>query len=541
MQKLKAVFRSSSKKRAAHPDGYDQHPTDATLPQSSRSDRRATSLDERRSQKSSEASKAGNQQHGRSRPLSSVYDSRLSNASGAQVSAVDHAQPQQHQGVNSSIASDYQAYLPALTPVHDSQDEQHTLGGDRRLMVGQSDTLHEEDVADRNIDRYRTSLVISKRKPLPEAPVPEEKEAERFNRRNSTASGISSKQSAATGKYSLGTGDRTTGGLIDSISPHTEATAHEKNHWKKTDWPAKSARAEPQVNWGKRRPQGSESEDGQPQYPPDNLKARQQLPIRLNETPHHPRVAVDGQDDIEREIEQLLGGVVDLRNTVDEDKDVQWAPAVTHEIVKPHEHEIIQHKIFREIHNYEHYYRIQPVYDLEILPPRHWKPNPNGQGLIEISADEIPSQTGHNRRWKIVQEHTELPAGSQPIWRKEPEIIEHPTTITAEGFERKETTIIHPPTLQDMSEYDGPVQPVHFDHKTGKRWLGEITTMHKLRNELGQVSDPNVSLKELGQTLPEVPALSNTPHLSQSPSMKRKPINGKLHGANQPESVAIAL
>jgi hypothetical protein len=353
MQKLKAVFRSSSKKRAAHPGGYDQHHTDATLPQSSRSDRRATSLDERRSHKSSEASKAGNQQHGRSRPLSSVYDSRLSNASGAQVSAVDYAQSQQHQGVNSSIASDYQAYLPALTPVHDSQDEQHTLGGDRRLIVGQSDTLHEEDVADRNIDRYRNSLDVSKRKPLPAAPgmyidrstvlheavvaiftknqvngftVPEEAEGERVNRRYSTTSGISSKQSAATGKYSLGTGDRTTGGLIDSISPHTEATAHEKNHWKKTDWPAKSARAEPQVNWGRRRPQGSESEDEQPQYPPDNLKARQQLSTRLNETPHHPRVAVDGQDDIEREIEQLLGGVVDLRNTVDEDKDVQWAP-----------------------------------------------------------------------------------------------------------------------------------------------------------------------------------------------------------------------
>jgi len=120
-------------------------------------------------------------------------------------------------------------------------------------------------------------------------------------------------------------------------------------------------------------------------------------------------------------------------------------------------------------------------------------------------------------------------------------MIEHPITITADGFERKETTIIYPPTLQDMSEYDGPVQPVHFDHKTGKRWLGEITTMHKLRNELGQVSDPNISLKELDQTLPEVPAVSNVPHLSQSLSMKRKSINGNVRGASQPESVAVAL
>jgi hypothetical protein len=170
MQKLKAVFRSSSKKRAAHPDHHDQHHPDATPPQSSRSNKRATSLDERCSRKSSEAYQAGNQQNGRSRPLSSVYDSRLSNASGAQVSSVDYAQSQQHQRVNSSIASDYQAYLPSLTPSRDSQDEGNTLGGDRRLIVGQSDTLHEEDVADRNIDRYRTSLDVSKRKPLSAAP-----------------------------------------------------------------------------------------------------------------------------------------------------------------------------------------------------------------------------------------------------------------------------------------------------------------------------------------------------------------------------------
>lgn len=36
--------------------------------------------------------------------------------------------------------------------------------------------------------------------------------------------------------------------------------------------------------------------------------------------------------------------------------------------------------------------------------------------------------------------------------------------MTPGGFERKETMIIHPPELEDMSNYKGPVQEVHFHH-----------------------------------------------------------------------------
>lgn len=219
---------------------------------------------------------------------------------------------------------------------------------------------------------------------------------------------------------------------------------------------------------------------------------------------------------------------------------------MTHEVVKPHIHEIVQHKIFREIHNYEYYHRIQPVYDIEVLPPRHWIPNPDGPGLIEISADELPSRTGSNRRWKIVHEHVEPSTEIKSMWVREPKIIIHPTTMTAEGFERKETTIIHPPTLADMTEYDGPVQPVHFDHKTGKQWLGDITTMHRLREEMGAVADPNLSLKELGDNLPEVtPELSGLPTLSHSKSVTRKPVRGPVpagpRAMDRNDGIAVAL
>lgn len=178
-----------------------------------------------------------------------------------------------------------------------------------------------------------------------------------------------------------------------------------------------------------------------------------------------------------------------------------------HEIIKPHEHEIVQKKIYREIHNYSYYHRIQPVMHTEVLPPRHFIPNPDGEGLIEISADELPLRTGKNRWWEIVQKEVPQTYEIQSRWRTEPEIIEGEPYISEEGFERRETTIIYPPKLEDMSEYQGIVQPVHFDHKTGKRWLGEVTTMAKLRE---QFDEDMLNMGELNRNLPSLPSNGTT-------------------------------
>lgn len=338
MQKLKAVLRSRSRKRS---DATDRQP-EATSLRSPRVDRRATSLDEQRRRQSVESPRGRAPNNGRSRPLSSVYDSRRTQNDASGPAAFDHAQPFSTEPVNDSIANDYQAYLPVLTPVHDSHDDQHmTLGGDRRLITGESEGRHEEDVADRNINQYRTSLDISKRKPLPATPggmcidestiLPEAMAAilmknyvnglavvdtkdQGTGRKASVGTGstLSAVPSAATGKYSLG-GATTRGGLQDSIRPHTETTTHEKNQWKNSGLPSRNAREESYVGWSRRRSRGSDSDDNSPSTPPHNLRSRDIVP------------SVDGQYEIQKEIEQLLDGVVDLRDTVDEDKDVQWA------------------------------------------------------------------------------------------------------------------------------------------------------------------------------------------------------------------------
>lgn len=528
MHKLKSVFRSSSRRRPQHKEESSSH-TDSNSLRSPKDARQTTSLDERHSRQSIDSHKPDAQRTARSRPVSSMYDSNSTgNTSSAKPLVSDTAQSQPSQVGNDSIASNYKAYLPALSPVEDSNNDDYmSMGGDRRLITGESELRHEEDVADRNIDRYSQPLDSSKKAYLPPTPVskvPSQTTTPKNTSRDPTAALNSGAASVGTGKYSVGREIVTKGGLVDSIRPYEETTAYEKNQWKKASWPSRDAREEPQVAWSRRKPQSSESDDDEFHSLSDETDRDRHKSMAR---PLGVGIPLDGQGDIQKEIHGLLDGVVDLTNTIDEDEDVKFAPAVTHEVVKPHEHEIVQHKIYREVHNYEYYHYLQPVYDLQVLPPRHWIPNPNGEGLIEISADELPSRTGDNRRWKIVREDLEHAATSQRVWRTEPEIIEHPTTMTAEGFERKETTIIYPPTLQDLSGYEGLMQPVHFDHKTGKRWLGEITTMQKLKEQSGQNSE-ELSMKELGDTLPEVPAESDVIELCNSPSIKRKPVTGPV-------------
>ncbi|KAI2776112.1 hypothetical protein F4815DRAFT_365363 [Daldinia loculata] len=92
--------------------------------------------------------------------------------------------------------------------------------------------------------------------------------------------------------------------------------------------------------------------------------------------------------------------VIDLRDTIDTDETITYAPAVTHETIRPQVHEILEERIYREIHNHNVYHRIQPIYEVEILPARHFVPGPGG-GLVEVPEDSIPECTGANQQWHV--------------------------------------------------------------------------------------------------------------------------------------------
>ncbi|KAL1654561.1 hypothetical protein SLS61_002750 [Didymella pomorum] len=297
--------------------------------------------------------------------------------------------------------------------------------------------------------------------------------------------------------------------LVDGVRPQTELGAQGQGLAEKSDFPPKAG-VKPELVRKKLNTSGSDKES-----PSEVLHATVDGTAQGEETALARRLRENG--------------VADLRNTIDTDGDITWAPAVTHEVIKPHQHEIVQQKIYREIHNYEHFHRIQPVMMTEVLPPRHWIPNPNGEGLIEISANELPARTGDNRWWSICEHsspyslHTALPK-----YRTEPEIIEAGTFMTEQGFERKETIIIHPPTLADLTGYGGPVQALHFDHKTGESWMGELTTMdklHELKQQLDRAPDAQAfKMDGLGKALPKLP--SDSARRSSTSMPNRKPVGG---------------
>jgi hypothetical protein len=73
--------------------------------------------------------------------------------------------------------------------------------------------------------------------------------------------------------------------------------------------------------------------------------------------------------------------------------------------------------------------------------------------------------------------------------------------MTEEGFERIETTILHPPTLEDLSKYSGPVLPIHFIHHPDK----SEEDVRRMNEKLDSVPEAlPMTLKELSDALPEV-------------------------------------
>lgn len=119
----------------------------------------------------------------------------------------------------------------------------------------------------------------------------------------------------------------TKGGLVDGILPHTNASDHPKSPSQRADWPARSARDEAGMGWSRRKPHASDSEeDGVPQ-PLAPLKIhQQQSPASKHKPVDLKPAAMDGQQGSEAHRQLRLDGVVDLRNTVDTDADVHWAP-----------------------------------------------------------------------------------------------------------------------------------------------------------------------------------------------------------------------
>ncbi|KAF2266773.1 hypothetical protein CC78DRAFT_107085 [Lojkania enalia] len=374
----------------------------------------------------------------------------------------------QREATQNAVAEDYRAYIPALssyTPNDLPEELKYmTLGGDTRLMTEASTLKYQEDVADRNIDKLSPRTVPSQLSPLE---TTERSDSYVLSRQKSDSISGLSRQ------------DRT--GSLPISQPATP-----QHYFSQQDQPIRIARDE--FNLDRR-------------YYPDSFSAddigSQSRHIGLRHTPHMPddehnslRTAFmdsSGDDDKPQEIHgkgSPLDGIVDMDEIVDFDHSTRVAPgkllsisyhiahelmrssiAVTHEVVKSHKHEIIEQKVYKEIHNHDFYHCTQPVYDFEVLPAHHFVFNSDGSDLLEVPAGRFPESTGESQRWFIGENKSNMPKTELPLRLTSPKIIDDKTYIAPEGFERRETTILHPPELEDMSHYGGPILPIHFEHR----------------------------------------------------------------------------
>ena len=140
--------------------------------------------------------------------------------------------------------------------------------------------------------------------------------------------------------------------------------------------------------------------------------------------------------------------------------------AVVHETVNQEIHHVREEVITREIHNHEIYHRILPVIDVEVLPARHFLPVEGG-GLVEVSADEVPSR---GRSWVIAETASKIPSDEAAPRRRDRfsarEFVgtegDTKEYMTPEGFMRKEETWVHPPELETGARDTGQSWPMEF-------------------------------------------------------------------------------
>lgn len=137
---------------------------------------------------------------------------------------------------------------------------------------------------------------------------------------------------------------------------------------------------------------------------------------------------------------------------------------------------------------------------------------------MEVPADKLPECTGANQRWSLVRGDREKPnkhVVRGPPAPRVPRILSDKTYITPGGWERRETTILHPPELEDMSGYDGPVVPIEFlHHPVEGVEKGVVKETDKGMDR--EVGDGRFAMGELAEALPVVGTVSEGSESSAS-------------------------
>lgn len=153
-----------------------------------------------------------------------------------------------------------------------------------------------------------------------------------------------------------------------------------------------------------------------------------------------------------------------------------------HETILPSVHHIRHEEITREHHTYDIHHRILPIVDVQVLPAKHFIPNPTGAGYIEVPAEQLPGRTIDrytNRNWVIAETVSKPSTGTIDANGQRQPVKHAPRRFTArtfaegegdykewvdeDGIPRTETTWVHSPHVSDELRKRGLTQPLYLD------------------------------------------------------------------------------
>jgi hypothetical protein len=222
-----------------------------------------------------------------------------------------------------SIADDYVTYITALSPNSDPHDVQYmTLGGDTRLMVNTNRARHNEDIADRNIERFGNGSISSRHSSVDDV--------DRLGRQTSLGRGSfhGSLSRPAPGIVSVSRDN-------DAQNTLTEFPSGTSAKSSRSSWPPRHPRDEAHMGYRRRRSSTDSMDDNAPRLSDYGPRVPPKTPYEDLDKPR--KSSVDGvvdswnEDAIEVQRKKLdadlaLESIVDLRNTVDVNQTTRIAP-----------------------------------------------------------------------------------------------------------------------------------------------------------------------------------------------------------------------
>ena len=157
-------------------------------------------------------------------------------------------------------------------------------------------------------------------------------------------------------------------------------------------------------------------------------------------------------------------------------------PAVVHEKVHKAVHHVREEVITREIHTHDIFHRIQPIVDVEVLPPRHFLPVEGG-GLVEIGAQEVP---GRGSNWVIAETASKIPSDqaappgtiqftARDFPGREGDAEKY---ISPEGYEISHQTWVHPPELEEGARLTGQSWPMVIGEEAAEKGERGLSGSH---------------------------------------------------------------